>query len=94
MLYETRVVNSYTLTGFLPTFQDSGVGDWCMGVTRAVLIFILFRLAQAAFHVPPRRSRALRSLRSKVCTNKRGLAAGFAMAASKTSRVVIVPGNG
>jgi hypothetical protein len=26
MLYETRVVNSYTLTGFLPTFQIVGAG--------------------------------------------------------------------
>ena len=65
-----------------------------MGVPRAVLIASLVGLAQAAFHVPPRGSRPRRSLLSEVCTNKRGAAAGFAMAASKTSRVVIVPGNG
>ena len=64
-----------------------------LGVPK-VLIASLVGIAQAAFHVPTRGSRALRSLRSEVCTNKRGAAACFAMAASKTSRVVIVPGNG
>jgi hypothetical protein len=70
-------------------------GGLCMGMTWAVLITSLVSHAQAAFHVQHCEWRVLTvcSLRSEVCTNKWSAAAGFAMAASKTSRVVIVPGN-